>query len=166
MVLCPSPPLSDSSCFLWVAGPPQSLGSLPYSWAGAAEGVAAQCPGQDRGWGPRFLCNLVSAVPQQQGCSGAWSEAIWKGSWSDQSTDVNPTLLLNHLSTDTFWAIFCLPLCWAGSCMHRMHFRRYQLDKQHPVAQSPASAAAMKGKKKQGTKKKPCTNPFLENKGS
>ena len=43
MMLGQSPPLSDPSWSLGVAGPPQRFPPLHLLWAGAAAGVAALC---------------------------------------------------------------------------------------------------------------------------
>lgn len=108
MSLCPSPPLSDPS---WLLDHPRAfLHSLTHG-QGQQWGLllsarlfagCMRCPGQDQDWGPRFLCSLVCAVPQQQGNSGAWAETIWKGDWFDRSADANPALPLNCLTTDIF----------------------------------------------------------------
>lgn len=170
MMLCPSPPLSDPSWSLWVAEPPQSYPLLPYSWAGAVVRVAAQCQAVCRvhevPWAGSGLGTKISLQPHEccapaGGVLGCLVRNHLKGLLIDHSTDANSALILNYLSTDILQGFFCLPLGWAGSCMHRMHFCRYQLDKQHPIAQSLDSTAATKEEKNQGTKKELAQILFL-----
>lgn len=74
MMLCPSPPcqIPAGSCGL-LDHPRAFLHSLTHG-QGQQWGLllsaklfpgCIRCPGQDQGWGPRFLYSLMSAVPQQ-----------------------------------------------------------------------------------------------------